>query len=229
MKVWKLVIVVLAVGMFSVSAVAQDDCTSAVDVSNDLDPCTDSTPTGPLGSCTGGGGVQDVWLTFTATATTALIRTDLGSTGTDSDFIVYSGTCGDLTEIACSEDECYTKPAGCPGGTAVYWLGHISLKGLVVDDTYYIQLGSYADSCGPFHFTVTMPDDSGRFCGDNEVNVNTEECDGSDNLACLGGDCDVDCLCLPPSPALPVWGLIGLGVLLMGGGATAVARRRNKA
>jgi hypothetical protein len=105
------------------------------------------------------------------------------------------------------------------------------VKGLVVGDTYHVQLGTWGDYCpnGPYVVDVEMPDGSGRVCGDNEVNVYTEECDGSDNAACPGCDCDVDCLCLCPSPALPVWGVIGLGVLLVGGGATAVARRRKKA
>lgn len=215
MKVWKLVIVVLAVGMFSVSAVAQNDCATAIDVATDLDPCTDTNPTGPLLSCTSGGGLNDVWWSFTATAATARIRTDLGSTGTDSDYIVYSGTCAGLTEIGCSEDE-------------VDYVGDISVKGLTNGVTYYIQLGGWGDSCGPFHATLAMPDDSGRFCGDNVVNVGGEECDGTAVLACGSGECDANCLCVPQTPALPAWGLIGLGVLLLGGGATAVARRRKK-
>jgi hypothetical protein len=212
MKIWKLAIVVLAVGMFSMSAIAGDDCTSATDVATDLDPCADGTPNGPLGQCTSGDGLFDVWWKFTAGDATARVRTDLGSAGTDSDYVVYEGTCASLTPIGCSEDE------------AAY-LGDISVKGLTNGDTYYIRLGGWSDSCGPFHATVTMPDDSGRVCGDGTVNVSNEECDG-DGAACDSGECAADCTCVPPTPALPVWGLIGLGVLLLGGGATALRRRR---
>ena len=220
MKVWKLVIVVLAVGMFSVSAVAQDDCATAVSPGTPVEPCADASPTGPVGSCATGNpapGVLDSWVSFVATATTARVRTDLNSTGTDSDYGVYSGTCGSLTEIGCAEDS---------GGAAGY-NGDIAVKGLTVGDTYHVQLGTWNDGCpnGPYIVDVIMPNDS---CGDGIVNGN-DLCDGSDNVACAGGDCDVDCLCLPPSPALPPWGVIGLGVLLLGGGATAVARRRKKA
>jgi hypothetical protein len=215
MKIWKLAIVVLAVGMFSVSAIAQDTCATAVGtgVGNPVSPCGDLTPTGPLGGCTSGGGLLDSWLSFVATDTTARIRTDLNSTGTDSDYIVHSGTCAGLSPIGCSEDD---------SGVSAY-LGDIAVKGLTVGDTYYIQLGTWSDGCpnGPYVVDVIMPNDS---CGDGTVNGN-DECD-VDGSGCTSGECDSDCTCVPATPALPVWGLIGLGVLLLGGGATAVRRRQ---
>ena len=212
MKLWKLAIVVLAVGMFSTAAIAGDDCATATDIATDLDPCADTTPTGPLGQCTSGGGLNDVWWSFVAGDATARIRTDIASAGTDSDYVVYDACGGSV--IGCSEDE------------AAY-LGDISVKGLTNGNTYYIRLGGWADACGPFHATVTMPDDSGRVCGDGLVNVGNEECDGGDVGNCASGECNANCTCVPQTPALPVWGLIGLGVLLVGGGAAAV-RRRNK-
>lgn len=63
-------------------------------------------------------------------------------------------------------------------------------------------------------------------CGNN-IAFGDEECDGTDDDACPGM-CEPDCTCLV-TPALPIWGIVGLGVLLAAGGATAVARRRKKA
>ena len=217
MKIWKLAIVVLAVGMFSTAAIAGDDCATATPIATDIDPCLDGNPTGPIGGCTSGGGLNDVWWSFVASDATARVRTDVGSAGTDSDYKVYSGTCASLTEIGCSEDE--SGP----------YLGDISVKGLTNGDTYYIRLGGWGDYCsGVYHATVTMPDDSGRVCGDGLVNVGSEECDGGDlgDPPCGSGECAANCLCVPMTPALPVWGLIGLGVLLLGGGAAAVRRGR---
>lgn len=157
---------------------APEDCIAVEDC--DAGACA----TGPLGACTAGGGLLDAWATFVATETSARIRTDLGSTGTDSDYVVYSVDQGDVCNsggwsvIGCSEDE------------APPYLGDITVNNLTVGDTYLIQVGSWADRGG---------------------------CDF---------ELDISCFTPPPFPALPGWGLLGLAVLLLGGGAVIFGRLR---
>gem|GEM_PF-5555186 len=190
MKLWKVAAVLAVVAMFSVSANAQDDCSTAVPLTTgtatSLDPCTDANQTGPLGSCTSGGGLNDVWLSFVATDTAMRVRTDTSTVGTDSDYVVYGGTCGSLTEVGCSED----------GAGASGYLGDIDVGGLTIGDTYYIQLGGWSDACGPFEVIVDTV--VGATCGDGIRSiVKGEECDGADAVLCQGL-CQADCTCPPP-------------------------------
>jgi hypothetical protein len=254
MKIRNLIIALAAVTFIAVPAMAQDDCATAVAPGTATDPCTDGTATGPLGSCTSGGGVFDVWYTFTATAASARIRTDVSSAGTDSDYVVLhsaDGTCAGIdAEVGCSEDE-------------TGYLGDIAIEKLVVGDTYYVQLGSWGDSCtGGYTLDVTMPSD-GDICGDGVINAFGEECDGGDDAACVGlctatcncpppvcgnavveaGEecdgandaacllgCDALCACNPvQTPALPAWGVVGLALMLLAGGAFAFRRRKEMA
>lgn len=91
----------------------------------------DNTPS-PAFSC-GDGSAHDgaLWFQFVATDTSARISTCL-SEGADSTIGVYAGTCGGLTEIACSEvGECGASE-----------LADLCVAGLTVGETYYIQLAS---------------------------------------------------------------------------------------
>lgn len=256
MKIRNLIIALAAVTLFAVPAIAQDTCATAVAPGTATDPCTDATPTGPLGSCTGGGGVLDTWYTFVATTASARVRTDLSSAGTDSNYVVYhssDGTCGGtFTEVGCSEDN-------------VGYLGDISIEKLVVGDTYYVQLGSWQDTCtGGYVLDVIQPSDGG-ICGNNVIDAFGEDCDGTDDDDCqgictstcncptpvcgnnvleIGEECDgtsgkdscligcnnATCECVPlQTPALPAWGVVGLALLLLAGGAFAFRRRNEMA
>jgi cysteine-rich repeat protein len=179
MKVCRFAAVLLAVGMFSVTAIAQDDCATAVPVPGPVDPCTDSTPTGPLGFCTSGGGTFDSWLSFVATATAHRIRTDVSSVGTDSDFIVW--------------DACGGNPIGCAEDIAQgNYLSDTCVEGLTVGNTYFIQMGSWADSCTG-GYAVDIEPATGTVCGDGVVSCvpGDEECD--DGNAVDGDGCDSNC------------------------------------
>lgn len=267
MKALKVMTVVVAVGLFSVSAFGQDECSSPITPATTVDICI-QTPnvTDPWGTCWTAYGINSAWIDFVATDTAHRLRTDLYSGGSDSMFAVYSGDCGSLVEIGCSNDE-----AG-PGG----YLGDICVGDLTPGTTYHIQLHNWldGDQYGPQYnpcsvygydiFRVDLEAAYGTICGDNVVScLGDEECDGTDIGSCITGTiCDGDCTCpdpicgnnikeageecdgtddsacpslcqgdctCPEAPALPIWGIVGLGVLLAGGGATAVARRRKKA
>ena len=198
-----------------------NDCANAVPVPGGLDPCNDKTPTGPFpaGSCMESGSfpsttLNDMWLTFVATATEHRVRTDVASAGSDSEYLVYSGTCGSLTEIGCSADE------GLQGN------GNICVGGLTVGATYYVRLGAWASetctyvayganycpylgSCGDYNVTIEAA--SGTTCGDGLISCvpDAEQCDppGSccsatcqnifvcgDGVVCETEECD------PPGP-----------------------------
>lgn len=195
-------VLLLAVGMFSATAIAQDDCTTAVSVlaqpAGGFDPCLDTIPAAvPLGGCTSGNSLNDIWLSFVATATEHRIRTDVSSAGTDSDFIVYSGTCGSLTAIGCDED-----------GVSPCCLSDTCVVGLTPGATYYVQLGAwgseadccgqppgifnpYLFSCGLYHVDIEAAP-AGTTCGDGIISCvaagypGAEECDDGNTT---DGDC----------------------------------------
>jgi hypothetical protein len=229
MKIAKVLMVVLAVSFCCSAVVAQEfDCPGVTTSCNSdvtLDPAGDGTPTGPLGSC-GSAGVNDSWTTFVADTVNARFRTNVNPlSGTDSEFIVYAVTQGDVcnsagwTEVGCSGDE---------GGIA--YLGDISIGGLVVGDTYLVHFGHWNDAyAGNYNLTIDCPA-TGGVCGDGVIStVGDEECDGAETGNCLL-TCDPDCTCTPvPTPMLPKWGLMGLALMLVVGGVAVFGRGRTGA
>jgi hypothetical protein len=145
-----------------------------------LGPAT-TTPDEPSFPCrfVPGQGAHNVWYRFSATATSATIRT-CGSTGIDSVLAVYSGTCGALTQLACNDDFC--APAG--GGNA--FVSSVDVTGLVVGTQYYIQLGAYDEAAvGTYSLQVLCPA-------------------GSCTVTCPGGSVQETPLhCTAPDPADP--------------------------
>jgi len=93
-------------------AVGTDNGNGTVNVSN---------PT-----CDAFGTIQDVWFSFVAPVSgTVTVDTVLDGTATDANFVVYSGTCGALTEVATSCQATPTAP------------NTVDLTGL--SGTYYVQ------------------------------------------------------------------------------------------
>jgi hypothetical protein len=233
MKALKVMTVVLAVGLFSVTAFAQDTCDTAVAPGGLVNLCeqsvglTDLAGNGGYDVCWGGYGLRDAWYVFTATDALMRLRTDLNSIETDTHFMVYGDGCAVQTDVGCSEDE---VTAG--------WYGDICVP-TTVDAEYHVQLGTYAvdhDGYGPsynwcnYYTSLSFQLDvfaGGSVCGDQIIACDgSEDCeDGFDD-----GDCEFgcrDCACLPPPvPMLPAAGLVGLGVLLVTGGALVFGRRR---
>jgi len=232
MKALKVMMVVLAVGLFSVTAFGQDTCDTAVAPGGLVNLCTstvgltDLEGDGGYDDCWGGYGQRDAWYVFTATDSLMRLRTDLNSVETDTHFMVYGDGCATQTPIGCSEDE---VPAG--------WYGDICVPTTSGMD-YHVQLGTYAvdhDGYGAsynwcnYYTSLSFQLDvfaGGATCGDGIIACDgSEDCDDPDMGACMYG-CR-DCACLPPPvPMLPAAGLVGLGVLLVTGGALVFGRRR---
>lgn len=129
-----------------------DDCANAELIDCNSTTFGDNTlalsdPTDPAFSCRFGGagqGVNSIWYKFVATDTSALV--DLcGSAQADTLVAVYSGTCGNFTELACSEDICGL-------------LSRVCVRNLTIGQTYYIQVASFSvPDVGPITLELTCP------------------------------------------------------------------------
>lgn len=248
MKIAKVLMIVLAVSLCCATANAQNDCATALTATCNgsvvLDPAADLTPTGPhslsceqhvcsdfSAACTSDAdcpagitclGINDVWATFVATDVSARLQTDVNSVGTDSNYTVYS-----VTQANVCDSAGWTE-IGCSGDEGAGFLGDISIGGLTVGDTYLIQMGHWADAyTGSFQLDISCPT-VGTVCGDGIISLvpGQEECDGAATGDCIL-TCDPDCTCTPvPTPMLPKWGLVGLALMLIVGGAAVFGRGR---
>ncbi len=134
-----------------------------------------SFPDDPVPSCTMGPGFGSVFFTFVASDTSALVRSDVGSTGPDADFAVYDvdqiNTCDTQSwdEVGCNEDNTVTLARN--AGTCI--------EGLTIGKTYKIMLKSFtAASSGDYTIQVGGPCGGGvsPVCGDNVIE-GIEQCD----------------------------------------------------
>jgi hypothetical protein len=96
---------------------------------------------GPPSSCTGGN-APDVWYTVVGTGGTIIINSCAG-TNYDIELGVYTGTCGNLSSVACNDDFCGLQ-------SQVSWA---STAGV----TYYVRVFGYYGNQGSFSFTVACP------------------------------------------------------------------------
>ena len=123
-------------------------CNSSVN-SDNSSATTD--PNDPLFSCAFFGpqqGFGTLWYTFVATDTSAQVSL-CNSGAADTLLAVYSGTCGNLTEIACNDDfSCGPLGLG----------SEVCATGLTVGNTYYIQVASFSSGdTGPITLDLTCP------------------------------------------------------------------------
>lgn len=256
MKILQILTAVVAVALLHVTASAEDECANAVDPGNKVDITTmTANPSDPRGTCWTGDGDKSAWWKFEAPGTKARVRTDAFSDpGADSSFAVYSGTCddlpGSLTQVGCSEDE----GLGYLGDICLIGLTPGTYYVLLVPWTnavggsYVVDITVGDEDCGngmldnPCEICdglAISPCSNGTVsvcnaececpepvCG-NDVAEPGEPCDGDDPGECEWG-CR-DCTCLPPPvPMLPTWVLVGLGLVILTGGAVVFGRRRER-
>ena len=116
-------------------------------------------------SCVGGGAPQqggfsagsaDIWFSVVAPANGQITITSQPNFGiNDGVMALYSGTCGALTQIACSDDNNYP-------GTTNDFKPYISQTGLTPGATYYIRYWGFGTTSGNFGFCVSSP--TNDFC-----------------------------------------------------------------
>ncbi len=111
-------------------------------------------------ACVGGSGAmnggysgtsKDVWFSVVAPANGKLtINPQPGYGMNDAAMVLYSGTCGSLTQITCSDDHNYP-------GTTNDMLPYISQSGLTPGATYFIRYFGYGSASGNFGLCVSSP------------------------------------------------------------------------
>lgn len=148
-KAWKAIILLLGLQLWAGSAMAQapanDECGGAITLIPASGATCTATVTGSelnatmsahTPSCSFGAS-NDVWYSFTATATTHKIQLSNVHTNNPDVFnyyyflTIYSGNCTGLAEMACSS---FYKPASSPSA------GNLAISGLSIGQTYYIQV-----------------------------------------------------------------------------------------
>jgi microcompartment protein CcmK/EutM len=159
-------------------APVNDDCSGALPLACDSTVIADNTAattdvSDPGLSCHfSGPGTQVVgslWYKFVPTGTSARVHTEGSVSPADDSLIaVYSGTCGAFVELACSEDE----------GTGL--LSDLTVMGLTVGETYYIQMGSFgASDQGAYSLSLECLGGGGPGPGDDN-----DECEGAILIEC---------------------------------------------
>jgi len=124
---------------------ANDNCSGAIALTmNAYGSCASTsagnvscaTPSGTsMGSCFGNPD-DDIWYSFVATSTTHSV-TLTTSSGFDAYMMLYSGTCGSLNPLQCSDPNNFTA------------------SGLTIGQTYYIRVYSYSAGA-PTNGNITM-------------------------------------------------------------------------
>jgi hypothetical protein len=87
----------------------------------------------PFSCAIGTGQTNTLWYSFVATENSATIQTCGSTVGTDTTLNVFSGSCGNLVEIGCNDD----------GGCGAGFLSSVTVAGLTVGETYFIQVGAW--------------------------------------------------------------------------------------
>lgn len=138
---------------------ANDECDGAIALTVDAAFCNGANNNGDNSGATDSGiglaecfsyGENDVWFTFTVPTGVATvdISTDFtGGTLVDTEIALYSGDCGDLTEIDCDQDGGETELSN--GNDYNSIIEDVEVN---VGETYYVRVAGYSS------------DDAGTFC-----------------------------------------------------------------
>ncbi len=181
----------------TIAPITNDECATAIPLTaNSSSTCTSigsgsvagATASAQTNSCSGTDD-DDVWFSFVAVSTTHFITLSnvTGST-TDMYFAAYSGTCGSLTNLVCSD------------------ANSNSISGLTIGNTYYIRVYTYTSTAGQtssFDICVSSPSQNAACSGADPF------CTGTAYLFPANVDAgsaevgpNYGCLCSQPNP---VW------------------------
>jgi len=126
--------------LYSSSTPVNDECSNAISVTpNSGNVCTSfvsgtvacATASSEYNSCPYGTSDDDVWYKFVATNTTHIVSLlNIAGSTTDMYFAVYSGTCGSLTNLVCSD------------------VNSTLLSGLTIGDTYFVRIYTFTSFTG---------------------------------------------------------------------------------
>ena len=155
-------------------------------------PILAATPTGVPPSSCGGNPNDDVWFQFTALHDVELISLlNIAGGTTNLYYSVYSGTCGTLTEVFCSDDTANFVP------------------NLVIGNTYYIRVYSFGSVPTSTTFNLCIKQapsnlvcqNAVNFCGNNGALI-------TDSIIGVPSTGAIACLTSVQNPA---WNIIQIG------------------
>jgi len=180
--------------------VTNDECVNAVVVYDGPNPFANLGATtsseiygetnGDGSDCTGtylGEMSGDVWFSYTAGSDGNVSVTTCDAASFDTDLVIYSGACSNLTQIACNGDSGET---GCQA--------YSSATSFEADagSSYIIRVGGWDGSAeGTGTLTISGPGAVGVCCADGACSEGTSsECDALGGTWAPGGSCaDTDC------------------------------------
>ena len=172
-------------------SVPGDDCFAATTASlgpntfdtSNLSNSATSVPLPDPSICPGtnlGQASQDIWFQFTAPTSGSLQFTTCEGTNFDTDLVIYTGTCNDLTQVACNGDN----------PNCSLFSSEISNFPAISGTQYYIRIGSYLNGGGPGELNIT-------YSGQTPENCNQPGDEDEDGLAdCVDPDCTGTPSCL---------------------------------
>jgi hypothetical protein len=192
--------VLLAAGV-TVPALGNDECSTAVALVDDIPTSFDTTTATPSADpapddtqCAGsfldwGTNNPDVWFSFTPSENgRANFTTCTGAGALDTSMVLYTGTCGALTQVACNGD-------ASPNTSCQAFYSAINDFEVVGGTTYFIRIGGWNGDTGAANITV-------NFIGASEVCGNaTGDCgeahggQGCNDPVCCAAVCAVNPLC----------------------------------
>jgi gliding motility-associated-like protein len=170
--------------------ISNDECVTAINVPvNTGTACINSVNGTILGATAspnpngcGGTSNDDVWFQFTATSDSHnIVLTNVAGSTTDLYHVVYSGSCGALTQLYCSD----------PNSSVA--------NGLTPGQTYYIRIYSWASTAGQnttFTLCIGTPvtcADASAFCGETGLVYSNSV--GAPSYGSIG------CLSTTPNPS----------------------------
>ncbi|MGD2109645.1 MAG: hypothetical protein PVI86_09665 [Phycisphaerae bacterium] len=219
-----------------------------IDTNDDGDPEISLVLGGPvtIGRNAGSGGVIATWIESMSLTGSGITLTAGKDEGLDAMLLASSGIIVEQSPGSEEADSTFEVmfEVALGGGTFAY--NHTPLlvqakidcvpptTGYIHPQGQVVPLYAEAPPAAPLTWVANLVDAvhwTFPYCGDEHVNQPWEECDLSDEGACpnqcFPPDKPNECTCSDVSgPALPVWGLVGVGVLLFGGGAMIFRRKR---
>ena len=92
---------------------------------------------------------QDVWFQYTATAAGTITVTTCDAASYDTSIVIYSGSCGALTPVACNGDA--AADAACQG-----FYSKVSDLPVSAGTTYFVRVGGYDGEVGAGNLLLTF-------------------------------------------------------------------------
>lgn len=198
-----LVTAVLATAGLTTTAlgqVANDECATATvvtpgtPVAFSTTTATSSADAAPVDTqCTGtylswGTANADVWFTFTPAESGTAVLSTCDIAGYDTSMVLYTGTCGALTQVACNGDA--AADASCQAFHSV-----ISGFNATVGTTYTVRIGGYLGAVGSATLSVTVTPAAGGCSGSTDGCGVVHANPGCSDVTCCNAVCAANPLC----------------------------------